>query len=168
MMSAKNSKTYLSSSKVSISRPIIDEIWHFATVDRVANVMRPYPVLLEDFPAPQLRAYPKYTVAAEKFHTVCLLGLANTRMKDYFDLWVLLDDPTLELTEVRRAIEATFERRKMPMPTTVLVGFTDAFAGDVTKQTQWKAFLKKNQLDPIALADVVNKLRGRFHDVGVI
>jgi hypothetical protein len=127
-----------------------------------------YPVLLEDFPAPQLRAYPKYTVVAEKFHAVCLLGLANTRMKDYFDLWVLLDDSTLDRSEVRRAIQATFERRKMPMPTTVPIGFTDSFAGDATKQTQWKAFMKKNQLDPIALADVVSKLRGRFQAVGVI
>ena len=89
-------------------------------------------------------------------------------MKDYFDLWVLLDDTTLDPSEVRRAIEATFERRKMPMPTTVPVGFTDTFADDATKQTQWKAFLKKNQLDPIVLADVVNKLRGKLHDVGVI
>ena len=48
-----------------------------------------YPVLLSDLPAPQLRAYPKYTVVAEKFHAVCLLGMTNTRMKDYFDLWVL-------------------------------------------------------------------------------
>ena len=127
-----------------------------------------YPVLLEDFPAPQLRAYPKYTVVAEKFHAVCLLGLANTRMKDYFDLGVLLDDTTLDPCVVRRAIEATFERRKMPMPTTVPVGFTDTFAGDATKQTQWKAFLKKNQLDPVLLADGVNKLRGKFHDIGVI
>jgi hypothetical protein len=69
-----------------------------------------YPVLPEDFPAPQFRAYPKYTVVAEKFHAVCLLGLANTRMKDYFDLWVLLDDPSLEPSEMRRAIEATIER----------------------------------------------------------
>jgi len=127
-----------------------------------------YPVLLEDFPAPQLRAYPKYTVVAEKFHAVCLLGMANTRMKDYFDLWVLLGDTTLDPLEVRRAIEATLERRKMPMPTTVPIGFTDTFADDVIKQTQWKAFLKKNQLDPIVLADVVSKLRGRFLDVGVI
>ncbi len=95
-----------------------------------------YPVLLEDFPAPQLRAYPKYTVVAEKFHAVCLLGLANTRMKDYFDLWVLLDDPTLDPLEIRRAIEATFDRRKMPMPTKVPVGFADTFADDATKQTQ--------------------------------
>ena len=103
-----------------------------------------YPVLLEGFPAAQLRAYPKYTVVAEKFHAVCLLGLVNTRMKDYFDLWVLLDDPTLDSVEVRRAISATFERRKMPMPITMPLGLTDTFAGDTTKQTQWTAFLKKN------------------------
>jgi hypothetical protein len=108
-----------------------------------------YTVLLEDFPAPQLRAYPKYTVVAEKFHAVCLLGQTNTRMKDYFDLWVLMDDTVLDQSEVRRAIEATFERRKMPMPTTMPVGLTDAFSEDATKQTQWKAFQKKNQLDPV-------------------
>ena len=127
-----------------------------------------YPVLLKDFPAPQLRAYPKYTVVAEKFHAVCLLGLANTRMKDYFDLWVLLDDPALDPSEVRRAIEATFERRKMALPTTVPVGLTDTFASDAARQTQWKAFLKKNQLDPIGLAEVVNRLRAKFQNVGII
>ena len=66
-----------------------------------------YPVLLEDLPAPQLRSYPKYTVIAEKFHAVCLLGMANTRLKDYFDLWVLLAEDALETAELRRAVEAT-------------------------------------------------------------
>ena len=127
-----------------------------------------YPVLLDDFPAPQLHAYPKYTVIAEKFHAVCLLGMTNTRMKDYFDLWVLVDDNTLDASEIRRAIEATFERRKMAMPVTVPVGFADVFAADAIKQTQWNAFLKKNRLGTIALADVVNKLRGEFHKLGVI
>ncbi len=127
-----------------------------------------YPVLLEDFPAPQLRAYPKYTVVAEKFHAVCLLGMTNTRVKDYFDLWVLLDDNALDPSEMRRAIEATFERRKMAMPSSVPVGFTEAFSADVTKQIQWNAFLKKNRLDAIVLADVVAGLREKFHVVGVI
>jgi len=67
-------------------------------------------------------------------------------MKDYYDLWVLLDDATVEPSKVRRAIEATFARRRMAMPTTVPVGFTNVFAGDSTKQTQWNAFLKKNSL----------------------
>lgn len=127
-----------------------------------------YPVLLDDFPAPQLRAYPKYTVVAEKFHAVCLLGMTNTRMKDYFDLWVLLNDHTLDSPEIRRAVEATFERRKMPMPTTLPVGFSDVFAAGAIKQTQWNAFLKKNRLEAIALADVVNRLRSEFHAFGLI
>lgn len=127
-----------------------------------------YPVLLDDFPAPQLRAYPKYTVVAEKFHAVCLLGMTNTRMKDYFDLWVLLDDSTLDPVEIHRAIEATFERRKMPMPITAPVGFSDVFAANAAKQTQWNAFLKKNRLEAIALADVVRALRDKFQTLGVI
>ena len=94
--------------------------------------------------------------------------MTNTRMKDYFDLWVLLDDSTLDQAEIRRAIEATFERRKMPMPTAMPVGFTDAFAADATKRTQWTAFLKKNRLEAIGLADVVNKLHDKFQLVGVM
>ena len=127
-----------------------------------------YPVLLDEFPAPQLRAYPKYTVIAEKFHAVCLLGMTNTRMKDYFDLWVLLDDSTLDEAEIRRAIQATFERRTMPMPTTVPIGFSDAFAADATKQTQWNAFLKKNRLEALSLAKVLDALHGKFKVIGVI
>lgn len=127
-----------------------------------------YPVLLDDLPAPQLRAYPKYTVVAEKFHAICLLGMTNTRMKDYFDLWVLLGENTLAQAELHRAIEATFNRRKMAMPTSLPAGLSDAFVADVIKQTQWNAFLKKNRLDAIALADVVKRLRSELHKVGVI
>ncbi len=81
---------------------------------------------------------------------------------------MLLDDITLDPSEVRRAVEATFERRKMPMPITVPVGFTDTFAGDSTKQTQWKAFLKKNRLDAIALMDRVKNLREKLQSIDAI
>lgn len=121
-----------------------------------------------DLPAPQLRAYPKYTVVAEKFHAVCLLGMANTRMKDYFDLWVLLGEDTLDAAELRRAIKATFARRKMSMPSSLPDGLSDAFVADASKQTQWNAFIKKNRLAAIALADVVTLLRNKFGGVGVI
>lgn len=127
-----------------------------------------YPVLLDDLPAPQLRAYPKYTVVAEKFHAVCLLGMTNTRMKDYFDLWVLLGEDTLDAAELRRAIKATFARRKMSMPSSLPDGLSDAFVADASKQTQWNAFIKKNRLAAIALADVVTLLRNKFGGVGVI
>lgn len=127
-----------------------------------------YPVLLDDLPAPQLRAYPKYTVVAEKFHAVCLLGMTNTRMKDYFDLWVLLGDDTLDAAKLRRAINATFARRKMSMPSSLPDGLSDAFVADAVKQAQWNAFIRKNRLAAIALADVVTLLRNKFVGVGVI
>jgi hypothetical protein len=121
-----------------------------------------YPVLLEDQPAPQLRSYPKYTVVAEKFHAVCLLGMANTRMKDYFDLWVLLTEGALESTELRRAIDATFARRQLQVPDTTPSGLSDAFARDAVKTAQWIAFLKKNRLQALNLVDVVTLLRDEF------
>ena len=121
-----------------------------------------YPVLLEDLPAPQLRSYPKYTVIAEKFHAVCLLGMANTRLKDYFDLWVLLAEDALETAELRRAVEATFDRRKLAIPATIPSGLSDAFVQDAAKQKQWAAFLKKNRLDALDLADVVALLCREF------
>ena len=122
-----------------------------------------YPVLLDDLPAPQLRSYPKYTVVAEKFHAVCLLGMANTRMKDYFDLWVLLTEGALESTELRRAIDATFARRQLQLPDTTPSGLSDAFARDAVKTAQWTAFLKKNRLQALDLVDVVTLLRDEFN-----
>lgn len=121
-----------------------------------------YPVLLDDLPAPKLRSYPKYTVVAEKFHAVCLLGMANTRMKDYFDLWVLLTEGALEPTELRRAIDATFARRQLQVPDTTPSGMSHAFAQDAVKTAQWIAFLKKNRLQALNLMDVVTLLRDEF------
>ncbi len=121
-----------------------------------------YPVLLDDLPAPKLRSSPKYTVVAEKFHAVCLLGMANTRMKDYFDLWVLLTEGALEPTELRRAIDATFARRQLQVPDTTPSGLSHAFAQDAVKTAQWIAFLKKNRLQALNLMDVVTLLRDEF------
>lgn len=127
-----------------------------------------YPVLLGDMPAPQLRAYPKYTVVAEKLHAICLLGMTNTRMKDYYDLSVLLQDTALAPSELHRAITATFARRKTQMPASLPSGLSDAFATSAVKQAQWKAFLKKNRLDEALLTDIVVQLRDRFQKIGVI
>ena len=75
-----------------------------------------YPVLLDDLPAPRLRAYPTYTVIAEKLHAIALLGMTNSRLKDYFDLSVLLERETLDTDLLAQAIKATFERRGMSVP----------------------------------------------------
>lgn len=125
-----------------------------------------YPILLTDVPAPTLRAYPKATVVAEKLHAVTVLGMTNTRMKDFFDLWLLLQDPTLDDAELKRAIEATFASRQTAMPGTRPIGLSDAFAEDATKQVQWRAFLKKNKLQAMDLGEVVRYVRDRARQFG--
>ncbi len=118
-----------------------------------------YPVLLPDFPAPQLRAYPVHTVVAEKLHAIALLGMANTRMKDYLDLMVIFERESLAPEILAQAIAATFARRGMPVPSTLPLGLTDAFAEDETRRTHWQAFLRKNDLAPVPLQDVLVRLR---------
>lgn len=88
--------------------------------------------------------------------------MANTRLKDYFDLWVLLAEDALETAELHRAVVATFDRRQLPMPDTLPSGLSDAFVRDAAKQRQWAAFLKKNRLEALDLADVVALLRDEF------
>jgi predicted nucleotidyltransferase component of viral defense system len=127
-----------------------------------------YPVIIKDFPAPQLRAYPKYTVIAEKLHGICLLGMANTRMKDYFDLRVLLAEHDLDATLLVTAVNATFVRRGFDAPTAAPVGLTDQFAGDATKQRQWAAFLKKSRLEAPDLSETTQNIREALAKHGVL
>lgn len=127
-----------------------------------------YPVLIEDLPAPQLRAYPKYTVIAEKLHAICLLGMANTRMKDYFDLRELLNDRDVDTGPLAAAVQATFNRRNFDVPKTVPPGLSDEFAGDPTKQRQWAAFLKKSHLDAPDLQETTKAIRDALSKLGVL
>ena len=121
-----------------------------------------FPVLLDDFPAPQLRTYPVYTVVAEKLHAIALLGMANTRMKDYLDLRVILEREALDEATLARAIAATFERRGMAVPAELPIGLSDEFATDTSRQHLWQAFLNKNQLSAMPLVMVVDALRTRL------
>lgn len=118
-----------------------------------------YPVLLGDLPAPRLRAYPVYTVVAEKLHAIALLGMTNSRLKDYFDLSVLLRRERLAADLLARAIQATFERRGMALPEKLPVGLSDEFALDPSRQALWGAFCKKNALAADPLPAVVVQLR---------
>ena len=99
------------------------------------------PVLL-DMPSPHLRAYPPETVIAEKFHAMVALGRANSRMKDYYDVWMLTNAFELDPARLRRAIAATFERRNTMVPAEVPDGLSDTFAADLGKQRQWDAFAR--------------------------
>jgi predicted nucleotidyltransferase component of viral defense system len=119
------------------------------------------PVLL-DMPSPHLRAYPRETVIAEKFHAMVVLGRANSRMKDYYDVWMLIDSFELEPQRMRRAIEATFARRNTEIPAAVPDGLSDEFCADASKQRQWDAFARNLNGQVPELDRVVSALRERL------
>lgn len=113
-----------------------------------------YPLLL-DFPKPHLRAYARETVVAEKFQAMVMLGRANSRMKDFYDIWLLSQSFEFEDARLAQAIAATFERRRTVVPTEPPDALTDAFASDPTKIAQWEAFRRDLAIDPGALSAVV-------------
>ena len=105
------------------------------------------PVLL-DAPAPKLRAYAPETVIAEKFQALVMLGRANSRMKDFYDIWMLAKVHNFEGEGLARAIKATFARRTTAIPAELPDALTQAFANDPSKQEQWADFV--TQLDHAA------------------
>jgi len=118
-----------------------------------------YPVILGEMPEPHLHVYPRYTVVAEKLEALTSLGMLNSRMKDYFDLWILAKHSDFDGQILSRAVAATFERRRTAVPNGVPIGLSDEFINDAQKDKQWQAFLRKNPLDPTPLVTVVADLR---------
>ena len=114
-----------------------------------------YPTLLTDFPAPTLRAYPVYTVVAEKYQAMVMLGQANSRMKDFFDLAVIAQRTELDGATLAAAIAATFARRQTALPTERPLALTRQFSEDSAKVRQWQAFLNKNRIEAASLVDTV-------------
>ena len=117
-----------------------------------------FPVLL-DGSIPRIKVYPKETVIAEKFETIVKRGLANSRMKDYYDLWMLSHDVSVDADTASRAIERTFIRRKTDIPERVPEGLLDEFARNESKIVQWKAFVRKNRIS-LPNADFTSVVRG--------
>ena len=127
----------------------------FGDVQTPAAVATDYPTIL-DLPAPRLNGYSRETVVAEKFEAMVKLGLVNSRMKDFYDLWLLSQQYDFDGSLLANAITRTFAHRKTQIlaPPTAL---TPVFSGDAQKQTQWRAFLRKTRLTdaPSALPDVI-------------
>lgn len=93
-----------------------------------------YPTLLE-FPAPKLRAYSKESVVAEKFEAMVKLGMANSRMKDFYDLWVLAQRFEFQSVTLAAAIQATFETRRTTLPASSPLALRADFYELPSKQT---------------------------------
>jgi hypothetical protein len=105
----------------------------------------PFPTLL-DMPAPVLRMYARETVVAEKFQILAQLGIANSRMKDYYDVWVLAREFEFDGEAMKDAIRATFQRRQTPLPEDLPAGLAKSFATDASKLAQWRGFLNRTHL----------------------
>jgi hypothetical protein len=118
-----------------------------------------YPVLLEDLNPPRLGAYPVYTVIAEKLQAIVSLGMVNSRLKDYFDLQVLLEREQLDELVLAEAVRRTFAVRSTPLPQQVPMGLSSEFGEDLGKQNQWRAFLRRNEVAEVPLPQVVALIR---------
>lgn len=117
------------------------------------------PAILSDFPQAKVKVYPPETIVAEKLHALVKLGIANSRMKDFFDLYVLAGNREFDEKLLAKAVSRTFARRK-----TIVVdepfGLTTDFYADRQKQTQWGAFLRKSGIDaPEDFAEIGDLLR---------
>ena len=113
-----------------------------------------YPSMLSEV-SPKIMAYPQVTMLAEKCAIMVELGFANSRMKDFFDVWTVLNKFVISDAVLKTAITATFRRRGTQIGSGVPLCFTDEFSGDKRKSVQWRAYLKKNGIE----ADCPNEFK---------
>ena len=133
-----------------------------------ADVVTPHPneiefqTILEGSSKPCIRAYPPETVIAEKFQAMVDLGMANSRLKDFYDLWFMASTMEFDFGLLMEAITSTFNNRGTPLPESTSPALTEEFA--VQKQIQWVSFLKKSQIvdAPTSLYDVIQGLTRFF------
>jgi len=101
-----------------------------------------YPVIL-DLPRPHLKGYPVESVVSEKFEAMIKLGLLNSRMKDFYDIWLLMGQFDFNGSKLAEALKRTFEHRKTLLPADKPLFTEEIYDGKSDRQTLWNAFLKK-------------------------
>ena len=122
-----------------------------------------YPALL-DFPAPELNGYTMESMIAEKFQAMVKLGVLNSRMKDFYDIWMLSRSFDFKSEVLDEAVEKTFENRNTPI-TNVPTIFDPSFVQDADKKAQWQGFIRKAKLAdaPGTFEDVVARIEFFLH-----
>ncbi len=101
-----------------------------------------FPILL-NHPQPLLLGYPPEASVAEKFSAMVDLGAANSRMKDFYDVWVLAGNMEFDGATLSASMQATFKRRNLPVPAAEPLALTPEFFGNPVKMRQWDVFVKK-------------------------
>jgi predicted nucleotidyltransferase component of viral defense system len=117
-----------------------------------------YPTIL-DFPAPQIHVYSKESTVAEKFEAMVKLGIMNSRMKDFWDIWLLSRQFDFDGQTLAEAVFRTFLTRHTDIPANP-VSLSPDFSRDATKAAQWRTFLRKNMMRdvPDNFEEVVNAI----------
>lgn len=120
-----------------------------------------FPCLLPDMAVPDVLAYPPETVIAEKFEAMVKLGEADSRLKDFSDIWAISRTFGFDLPALAQAMLGTLNQRGTPIPNDIPVALTDAFAALPEKQKGWEGFLKRNPpaIDPPPLPELLSDLR---------
>jgi len=119
-----------------------------------------YPTLLEGLPRPRIRAYSKESVIAEKLQAMIALGMSNSRMKDFYDVFIMGKQFGFDGPPLKKAIAATFQRRQTPLPSLAPLALSEEFFQNQDKIKQWKAFLSSNGLSdaPADLQKVISSI----------
>lgn len=120
---------------------------------------------LLDLPGANIRAYSPATVIAEKFQAIVALGVVNSRMKDYYDLYAVPRAVNTTEVELEAAITATFGRRQTGIPIDKPPGLADMFTGDPAKQKQWAAYSESTDISGLSLADVAADIWERLEPI---
>jgi hypothetical protein len=125
-----------------------------------------FPTLLE-LPAPVIMAYPKYTAMSEKLMAMVVLGMENSRMKDFYDICVMFRTMKFDLEILEKAIRTTFSARNNVLPDEMPVALTEEFSLDKRKTKQWNAFVNRSNLTiPVGrLPEVVREIRQKLSPV---
>ncbi len=105
-----------------------------------------YPVLL-DFPAPEMFAYPREAVVAEKFEAMVVLGDRNSRIKDFFDIHHLANRFEFDRVTLTEAVRRTFARRRTPVPAEDPIGLTSVYWENPSRPAQVSAFARRAGID---------------------
>lgn len=121
-----------------------------------------YPTLLEHLPGANILAYSLETVVAEKMHAIIDLADRNSRMKDYYDLYIILTSQQLDNSVLQEAIRNTFTNRHTQYDSETMF-FRNDFGGNPLMQTHWQAFIKKiGSNSKLQFMDVVSYLQNRL------
>jgi len=126
-----------------------------------------FPNLLPDLPTANIQMYPPETVIAEKFEAMIRFGKINGRIKDFYDIWIIIRMFEFDLPDLVKAVGGTFQRRKTDIPTETPVGLTETFADIAEKSGLWSGFLRRSPptLQPPPFVDLLQELRRFFYPV---